>query len=340
MKITFLVQGNYPFTPQKIYKEGVGGAELILMLLGQALAAMGHEVQVYNDCADKAGVYDEVTYLPLNTFDGNDFTNVLVVWRVSYHGKVNADRLIFFSTDQYTDNQWGPFLLKIDRMICISEYHRNYIASHYTIDPSKLSVVYPGVNLIDYADAAVPKVPNKMIFCSVPHRGLKTLLQLWPKIRLNLKSPQLVITSDYRLWGTTPNNQEFVQLAQLPGVRYYGKIPRAEMVWHQMTAELMPYPCTYEECFCIAAAECLTAGAVPVTTKIGALQETVYSAGVLQDPPGSPSWSPELFVDTVCSLLSDNRDELRRLQVVGRQQAGIRFGYSRVAKDFLQAVEL
>src|SRR5207244_6817836 len=51
----------------------------------------------------------------------------------------------------------------------------------------------------------------------------------------------------------------------------------------QLEAELMLYPCIFEEMFCISALECMAAGAVPVTTSTGALPTTVGACGILID---------------------------------------------------------
>lgn len=80
---------------------------------------------------------------------------------------------------------------------------------------------------------------------------------------------------------------------------------RAALVEQQRRARVMAYPCTFEEGFCIAAAECMAAGAVPVTTGAFALVTTVGAAGVLVR--GRPrSWFyRRAFVKQSVLLLTD-----------------------------------
>jgi hypothetical protein len=103
-------------------------------------------------------------------------------------------------------------------------------------------------------------------------------------------------------------------------VKFLGKVDREELVKEQRSAEVMAYPSTYEECFCIAAMECIAAGAVPVTTKLAALETTVADSGVLlSNSPGNSDYDKQ-FVDSVSKLLTD--PALRKdLQERGRLRA-------------------
>ena len=45
------------------------------------------------------------------------------------------------------------------------------------------------------------KIKNRLIFTSVPGRGLDNLLRIYPTIENAIPDVSLAITSDYRLWG-------------------------------------------------------------------------------------------------------------------------------------------
>ena len=92
-----------------------------------------------------------------------------------------------------------------------------------------------------------------------------------------------------------------------PGIRYLGHVDRATLLVEQQRARVMAYPCTFEEGFCIAAAECMAAGAVPVTTNNYALRTTVGDSGSLVS--GRPrSWFyRRAFVKAAVRLLTDDQ---------------------------------
>ena len=122
----------------------------------------------------------------------------------------------------------------------------------------------------------------------MPDRGLYYLKDLFPAIRKRVNNATLVITSDFSLWGRATAKDAFVQFfAHQSGVEYLGHVDRRRLVDEQLRARVLAYPCTFEEGFCIAAAECMAAGAVPVTTNAFALTTTVGDAGVLIDRTAS-----------------------------------------------------
>ena len=166
------------------------------------------------------------------------------------------------------------------------------------------------------------------------------MARLFPAIRAQVPTAELYITSDYTLWGLDyPDNQEFRDmLEKQEGVHFLGKVSRKELVEHQMTAEVMAYPCTYEECFCIASMECIAAGAVPVTTSLGALKTTVSDSGILlSNFPGTQEYD-KLFVDNVVKLLTD-RDYADGLRIKGKKRAEQHYSWEKVAQNWLDMVE-
>jgi glycosyltransferase involved in cell wall biosynthesis len=99
---------------------------------------------------------------------------------------------------------------------------------------------------------------------------------------------------------------------------------------------VLAYPCTFPEGFCIAAAECMAAGAVPVTTNAFALTTTVGNAGVLVN--GRPrSWFyRRRFVNAAVALLTNDGQWLERSRAC-RTHAQI-YGSQAVAEQFLELV--
>lgn len=305
-RIVFLAAGvPYPFTDEDFEGKGVGGAESALILLSRTLVGMGYQVEIYNRTT-KAGTFGGVYYDHLDNFRPTDYCDVFILFR-SFHQslyRVNALAKIFWSCDQYTDPDgvWnGAVFPKVDKIVCISPYHQKFLDRHYLTRGKTVSIDL-GVNWTDY-EKPLPKEPGKAIYCSVPRRGLAELAKMVPEIKEKVRDFNLVITSDYRLWGQEdPMNQEFKQMFEsLPYVKFLGKIPRKELVFHQKTSRVMAYPSNYEECFCVAAMECMAAGAVPVVTDLGALPTTVGGGGIQL----SNRDVGKKFVESVVELLTN-----------------------------------
>src|SRR5262249_11538193 len=68
------------------------------------------------------------------------------------------------------------------------------------------------------------------------------------------------------------------------GVEYVGPLPQAALAKAVAAADVHAYPCTFPETACIAAMEAMAAGAMIVTTRLGALEETTAGHAFLLGP--------------------------------------------------------
>jgi GT2 family glycosyltransferase/glycosyltransferase involved in cell wall biosynthesis len=341
-RIVFYFKCAYPFIDGDYEGKGVGGAESALILLARQFAQNGWQTEIYNT-TQVTGTFNGVEYHNVKEFNPTDFMDVFVLFREPYINlpHVNAITKIFWSCDQYTIGDWKTVIFPyVDKIIAISPYHAKYLDFRYGPLGDKLKVIELGVNYEDYK-TPIEKKPGKVIFCSVPHRGLDHLARLWPTIKQRVPGAQLFVTSDYRLWGLdTPSNAEFVQALQnIPDVFFLGKVSRAELIEHQKTAEVMAYPCTYEECFCISAMECIAAGAIPVTTPIGALRTTVAESGILIDGlPGQAPYDAE-FIENVCELLT-NKSKAKELRDAAAKRVKEKYTYEEIYKEWQRTIEV
>ena len=292
--------------PPDIYGRGVGGAELSLMTWAEVMVQRGHSVTIYNNPRD-VGDYDGVSYRPQSDFQPRNHRDVYIAFRSPNHWTrmVSAEVRLFWSTDQYTVGNFATDIFPlVDRVVCISPYHVAYHKEHYGIEDGKIGYFDLGVRQQDYAQE-VEKIPGRAIFCSVPERGLNLLRALWPRIKDRVPHASLVITSDYTLWGSPNplNHQHRLDWMHIPDIKFLGKVGRLELARLQLEAEIMPYPNTYQELFCISAAECQFANAYPITSDLGALPTTNQWGTVLKGNMMESDWQ-NAFVNEVVSVLS------------------------------------
>lgn len=322
--------------PPHIHGQGVGGAELAMMSLMQTFAERGHAVSVYNDPVSP-GEYDGVQYKKIVEYNPRGQRDVLIIFR-----SPNARalpmlarlRTVFWSTDQYTVGDFTALHNQTDFTVVISPHHRNYHIHHWKMNSEKLGVIDLGVRLDEY-DYSIQKVPNQLIYCSVPDRGLQVLHSAWPVIVRDVPDATLAITSDYRLWGSaSPGNTRYrLDFAGMKGVTFYGKVPRSELIKLQLESEIMAYPCIYEELFCVSAAECQVAGAIPVTTGAGSLPTTNEFGYKIPGDPRSPQFTRG-FTDRIVSLLTDERNVMEARREKMTIAARKRFAWNSIAEKW------
>lgn len=280
MKIDILADGGSPSGTiwKDIYGEaldgrvGLGGAELALHTLCEYWTKAKYEITLYNDPRFMfQSPYEQRMVIEFNPKEKRD---ILIIFRnptIKFSGAIG--KRVWFSTDQYTEGDFSSFGTLMDKIVCISEFHSNYFRDIYHLDKC-ISIDLP-VRIEDYKQD-YDKQDYLFIYCSVPDRGLQVLQKVWKKIRLALPTAELIITSDYNLWdnGGARNEQHKLKWIHEDGVSFVGAVNRRDMVKYQLQSICQPYPCTYDELFCISSAECQVAGAYPITSKKGALETT------------------------------------------------------------------
>jgi len=336
------------YKPEYYYGKGLGGGECALHLLTRQLAKMGHRVEIYNMVANHQS-HDGVFHLPLPELDPSEYCDAFIrdafiLFRSPnrvIRGSINTPVRLFWSIDQQTQGNYAtdifPFM---DYTVTISPYHTRYHMARYGADPQKMSHIDLGVGLEDYQQN-IEKVPGRLLYSSVSGRGLWHLPRLYQHIKMARPEVSLVVTADYTLWGkpTDPTGLEIApqHFGSLRDVAILGAIPRRDLVRHQLQADILAYPCIYEELFCLSIAEAQVAGAVPVTTDIGAISTTLDTGYAIPLRPGMPQYE-KAFVDRVVGLLSD-RAELTRLQQEARQKATKRFDYNRIGNEWIALIK-
>ena len=340
MKIHFLCNDGSPIgiLLHDIYDRGVGGAENALLSLAEQFAKEGHDATIYNDPKSR-GEEGGIKFRMLNEFKPDDPNRVLIVFRSPNHRaeKAKAIRKLWWSTDQFTIGNFATFSGLVDFVVTISPFHTAYHQKHYHIPLSKMYHIDLGVR--DEYPENIKKKKKQLIYCSVPSRGLSVLYAAWPLILRDVPGASLVITSDYRLWGVGPGNHYHrLMWSDADNVSFVGKVPRHELLKLQAESEILAYPCTYEELFCISLAECQVAGAFPVTSAYGALPTTNEYGVTILGTPLKPDFVEE-FVERIVSLLTDEREYLEERQKVMMAKAPERFSWARIAQRWYELIE-
>lgn len=319
------------------FATGVGGTTAATILQAEILAARGWSVVVAS-AVDREIEFGGVRYVPIAAAVGLSCDLLALVNNWSDVAEVvTTDRRLFLYHD--TRPGGGPETPRCvawaDRTLVFSQFSRQVLASGLTTELlARVRVVPLPIRLGDYTPQGL-KLGNRLLYSSMPDRGLVHLARWFPRILACVPDAELHITGDFTLYGWPSGRAGYEQLfAGLAGVHYHGRVSRSELVELQNSAKVLAFPCTFPEGFCIAAAEAMAAGAVPVTSDAFALATTVGPAGVLI--PGQPGggrrrvfqrWMyGQRFVRAVIRLLTDpaywhmKADECR--QAAGRFAAG------------------
>lgn len=336
-RVLFICEFGPPFTGRDFRGGGIGGTESCVVLLAEEWASRGAEVVVANRVAT-AALDAGVRYVPIASL-GDSVFDTVVLWKLWSDTAANrAGRRVFLWTDVHMPDV--PMLQRCRQWAHVTLTLSDFQLGHLERRTRGGPLVSLGSAPIQVDDYAAPPAPKErvLLYCSVPDRGLYYLKDLFPRIRRRVPDARLAITSDFSLWGAQPAKEAFLKFfAGQPGIDYAGHVSRAELVAWQYRARVMAYPCRFEEGFCLSAAECMAAGAVPVTTRRYALVTTVADGGVLVR--GHPrGWLyRRRFVAACVRLLTDDT-AWRDLAGRGRARARQDYAPARVLDRVLHAM--
>lgn len=305
---------------------GVGGAELALLTMAEAWAKAGHEVVLFND--PRRPNESPFEQRAVDSFQEGEKRDALVIFRSPNQKIMRADCFrVWWSCDQRTVGDFKNFSKLVQKIVTISPFHTEYFKAVYDIQ-NAISIDIP-VRTWEY-EQVIEKIPNRIIFTSVPDRGLEFVHKTFPRIKAAISDASLVVTSDYRLWGaTSPMNDKYVRdFMLMEGVQFLGGVTRKKLVEEQLKGQIHLYPGVYEELFCIAVAESQVAGVLPITTPVGALGTT--NMGVLIDGNARDQRTQDVFVEKTIEYLM--KPDLAEIQSDLQSLAQNRFSVERALR--------
>lgn len=295
----------------------VGGAEASLIYISRGLAKLGHRVVVFSHVCPHEQTYDGVIWRPADMYNPRACYDALILWDNSEicqydpcaHTVILAARC---NTQPHLRDHY-----RIDWAVMLSDWQRKTLCQQYRVLSTEYSeVIGNGVDLARYAEKIEP-IPNRIIYCASPDRGLHHLLRMWPKIRERIPNAELHVY--YSFGGFERSKWRMDAYAATwwyvkthlgqPGVFNHGPVGKQTLAREQMKASLMVYPSDLfvdGETFCTVILECMAAGTPTLISDATALPG-VYgdAAAILPRPIEDDQW-----IEAIVKLLTD--EEVRR----------------------------
>ena len=276
----------------------LGGSETAAYYMAKELAAIGHKVIIFTT-HQKTGMWDGVEYQWIGQTSqhypfGDRFQyilqtpyDVLIFQRrpggfiPCYNTKLNIWWLHDLALLRNV-NFVNSSLFNIDRIVTVSEWHKQQVSKTYDI-ASKFIIA--SQNGIDYSYQAFQapesgRIKKSLIYCARPERGLENLVGKDGIMEKLIDCHLYVAGYD----NTTPHMKSYYEYLwgrcdELPNVTNLGHLSKDDLYRQYKCMELYVYPSTFEETSCITALECQAAGLPFIGCNRGALKETVGYGG-------------------------------------------------------------
>jgi len=339
------------WNPRIHREQGIGGSETMVVEMAKRLALAGHRVRVYTSTGKYGdGIFDGVEYRQSVHLELADKCDVLVAWRNAelLNAPIEAKLRLLWVHDIWAGNARHTNLLRADRVLALSEWHKGFMVGHHNLPPEQVLVTRNGIDLTRF-DQEVERNPHKVVYSSSPDRGLPVLLQVWPEIRRRVPDAELHVFYGFFNWKKVAEAQgdprQIEAIAHLEarmreleseGVVYRGKVDQSTLAREFLSAGVWAYPTWFSETSCLTAMEAQAAGLRIVSSTIAALNETVGSEhGVLLDGDWlSPEYQAR-FVEEVERALTLPEGEWKKTRAELQARARQNFGLDTLASDWV-----
>lgn len=320
MSLITLVDDGIEFDGLAMEQRPLGGAESAVIELVEALASLGHQVEVRNHCLAPLH-HKGVHWAPLSAgIPGK--VDLFICNRspkfLKYGAKAGQVILWVHNPAQY--------LAKLKNQLRMA-WHRPVIVfsgqSHLSTYPSWAfdggrEVIPFGIAPRFRGAGERPTPPPRAVFTSNPMRSLDWLLELWAaRIRPAVPTAELHVFSGVATYGSWGKSKASVMGPVLKrcaamadqGVVLRGPVGKDELAAELAQARALLYRGDIGETFCFAAAEAQAMGVPAVVQDIACMSERVIdgATGFVVDEDDDNS-----FAAAAIRLLSD--DELWRAQ--------------------------
>lgn len=354
MKISFYCGDSLETWSPRSVKQGIGGSEEAVINMAMELAKLGNEVTVWNNCGDDADTYGQVVYKDYLDFV-DEPVDVLVSWRTEGNLKYAKNFKVAYHWlhDTVEENRvLAAFRLGARKIMVLSEFHRRLYPK---IRNEEIFLTQNGVNFSLFEGKKVARVPGRVFYGSSYDRGLKELLEEWPKIKLAVPEATLRIAYGWQTWEAIAKAQDGLdnfkrvkesmeQLMEQDGITHLGRVSHDQIANEMMEADVWAYPTWWPEISCITAMKAQLGGAIPVVIPTAAVAETVghyghkTDRGYYMDIEGNPAVRAAETLDQWVKMMVDvltmdpKTKEIERGGMI--EWAKKRFNWQTVAKEW------
>lgn len=360
MKIGIFAGDTYEAWSPKSVKTGIGGSEEAVIYMSRALAKLGHEVVVWNRCEDAAGTYDGVKYVDFLDYD-QDQVDIFIGWRNTQPFKMAKNYKVgyFWLHDTMPQEEVAQaFALGARKVMVLSMYHRRLYGR---VDNRSIYVTRNGINVDDFKQK-VKRVPGRIFWGSSYDRGLKEMLEQWPKIKLANPDATLHVAYGWQTWESMVKRhgekrvekafemtkEAIEEMFEQDGITHLGRISHKQVAKEMLEADVWGYPTWWPEISCITAMKAQAGGAIPVVIPTAAVAETVEFGfktnrgyfNARADGIGQPEEAMDQWIELVNGVLEKPMEDKQEYRDTMQMFALNYFDWNHIAEEWVKEFEI
>jgi len=353
MKILMIDKGM-PFSFDSYLNEPLGGSENSFLLLSQGLEELGHSIVLLNSSEkDIPERRDNRIHHNVNTLKTIlPECDVVILNRCLPMEPFETEKPIYYyAHDAYDQDHilyWmvnKEVLKQITKILCVSEWQRQTFNKYYDVPLNKMIVIGNSINA-DLFQGYVERNENKLVYASIPYKGLDILPQLFNDIQIKYKSKlELDVYSNMNLYGegqdNTPYEKAYSDLTRMNDVILKQPVGVRELFNVFKSSNIMLNPQTYHESFGMNFLWAQGCGCIPITTNVGAAHEAINAdaTGVITKGKSILNHNTYIeYIDLIVELLNMKQQNMELM----RQSAYLharQWHYIYVSKKVLEIIK-
>ena len=341
MKILILDYGM-PFNIDTPYTEPLGGSETSILLLAKGLSELGHSTVLLNNTHKSYNNNNLIIDSNTLAKDIIQDSDVILLNRFIPQGiEQFKGRLYYYSHDAY-DQQHAQWMLNKDivnffnKIFCVSEWQKNSFIRYFGVDTQVLDVL---PNPLDYSlyYGYTPRNNNKLIFASIPYKGLDIIPDIFSDLCIKSKRDdlELYVYSSMKLYGNNEDDikqygETFTRLNKMKNVYVKDPISMKDLASELMSSSIYLHPHMYHETFGMVFNQSMAAGCIPVTTNKGASREVIPEEVKMTSPNLENINTYNSYIELLRYYLDQDNYKLR----LSLQDYAKKYDYIKIAQLF------
>ena len=329
--IVFFNAHSVPFNGNSIKEKPIAGSETALISMAKCMKEQGWNSHVMCN-TDKDEYFDNVGYHhfsktvevigKLKEEMGKDI-DVFVSSRdirPFLELRPPAKKTVLWLHDMpngFKKEDLQKAMSNISHVFFISEFQKNAYQKEYgdIFPKDKIVITRNGIDesRFDLDTSIYRKKRGQCVYTTTPFRGLDVLLKAWPLIKEKVPEAKLDIYSGMSIYNqpeyehTKTIFDHGKSIASKFDITFHEPVKQDELAKVLTEADVMLYPNHYPETSCLTAMESMKAKTPIITSKFGALPETIRDGfGVLIEGDAHTSEYLNKFVDESVKMLTDD----------------------------------
>jgi hypothetical protein len=262
-------KGIIPYNPNTLVEKGIGGAEVCIVNLANALRMRNHDVLVFVNC-DNEGVYDGVIYKNFNKYDE---PCDMFIGCESFPNNVNAKYIINWSHRPYVKDAVS---FTVNKIVVPSEWSKQFL------NDSRVVVIPNGIEDI-YFGNKTPKIPHRIIYAGyVGKGGMAVLPRIFNKVKESFSDAEMIVCGGAKLWGNDDTKfKDIYDSLEKSGIKYIGQIGNIELSNLLQSSSILinPVGSHHKETFGLVVGQAMACGCYPISSGEGNLDNLIGSDG-------------------------------------------------------------